>query len=79
VVGGHDLLSCHGVGVDVGDVALQPGEVLGAFDEVPVDGGVSVGDLDKPVLLQRAFAVGDGLGASDHGVDGLDVIAVPLE
>jgi len=33
----------------------------------------------EPVLLQCPFPGGDGFGAFDHGVDGLDVVAVALE
>jgi hypothetical protein len=57
VVSGHDLVAGEGVGADVGDVALEPGRVAGAFDQVPVHDRVGVDDLDEPVPLERALPV----------------------
>ena len=53
VVRRHHVRTIHGVGVDVGDVALQPGKVAGPLNQVPVHALDGVGDLDEPVLLQR--------------------------
>src|SRR5580693_7282811 len=65
----------HHGGVDAGDVALDPGQGPGAFDQVPVHAG----EGDEAVLLQRAFAGGDLFGASGHGVDRAIVVLGAFE
>lgn len=65
----HDLL------VEVGDVALQTGQLPG-----PLPGGFVqflrlAADLEEPDPAERCLAGGDLLGLGDHRVD---VLVVPL-
>src|SRR5262249_21380904 len=73
-VGGadHDLRG-HGravrAGPQVGDVALQPGQVPRLGFQLPVDGGGAGGELDEPIALEGHLP-GDGfLGLGDLLID----------
>jgi site-specific DNA recombinase len=79
VVGRDDSGAVHRGGGQVGDVALQAGELAGAFHEGPVHALAHAGDLHEPVAVHRPGPVGDLLRFGDHRVDGLVVVLLTLE